>query len=162
MSEMSPPMPPPAALAYVVGIDSGMESCMMCCLTMEKRQVIKPSQFGNDAVGFEWLFAHLEPLKVASHQILVGLEATSRDARKSLSCAQIARVSCLPLASRADPCLRATTRAAREDRSAGCKDHCTGSSQRRCALWVCSQRTSGNLSRSDTIASAADGRGCPL
>ena len=25
-------------LAYVVGIDIGMESCMMCCLTMDKRK----------------------------------------------------------------------------------------------------------------------------
>lgn len=87
MSDTFSPTPTPAALAYVVGIDIGMESYMMCCLTMEKRQVIKPSQFSNDAQGFEWLFAHLESLKVAPDQILVGLEATSRDARKSLSCA---------------------------------------------------------------------------
>ena len=78
MSEMFSPMPPPAALAYAVGSDIGLESCMMCCLTMEKRQVIKPSQFSNDAPGFEWLFAHLESLTVVPHQILVGLEATSR------------------------------------------------------------------------------------
>ncbi len=78
MSQTSSPMPPPAALAYVVGIDIGMESCMMCCLTMEKRQVIKPNQFSNDAPGFEWLFAHLELLQVAPQQILIGLEATSR------------------------------------------------------------------------------------
>jgi transposase len=71
-------MPPSATLAYVVGIDIGIESCMMCCLTMEKRQVIKPSQFSNDAVGFEWLFACLEQLKSAPQQILIGLEATSR------------------------------------------------------------------------------------
>ncbi len=78
MSEMFSPMPSPAALAYVVGIDIGAESCFMCCLTVEKRQVIKPSQFGNDALGFEWLFTRLEQLKSAPHQILVGLEATSR------------------------------------------------------------------------------------
>jgi hypothetical protein len=63
MSETFSPMSPPGALAYVVGIDIGMESCLMCCLTMEKRQVIKPSQFNNDAQGFEWLFKHLEQLK---------------------------------------------------------------------------------------------------
>src|SRR6266487_880395 len=78
MSETSSPMPTPAALAYAVGIDIGMESCMMCCLTMEKRQVIKPSQFSNDAAGFEWLFAHLGPLQAAPQQIIIGLEATSR------------------------------------------------------------------------------------
>jgi transposase len=78
MSEPSSAMPTPAALAYAVGIDIGMESCMMCCLTMEKRQVIKPSQFSNDAAGFEWLFAHLGPLQAAPQQIIIGLEATSR------------------------------------------------------------------------------------
>lgn len=78
MSETSSPIPPPAALAYVVGIDIGMESCLMCCLTVEKRQVIKPSQFSNDAVGFVWLFAQLEWLKSSPQQILIGLEATSR------------------------------------------------------------------------------------
>src|SRR5260370_41558359 len=78
MSETYSPTPPPAVLAYVVGIDIGMESCMMCCLTMEKRQVIKPSQFSNEAAGFEWLFAHLEALKSTPDQILIGLEATSR------------------------------------------------------------------------------------
>lgn len=51
---------------------------MMCCLTMEKRQVIKPSQFSNTVQGFEWLFAHLERLGSAPGQILIGLEATSR------------------------------------------------------------------------------------
>jgi transposase len=45
---------------------------------MEKRQIIKPSQFSNDAQGFDWLCGHLKPLRVAPNQILVGLEATSR------------------------------------------------------------------------------------
>ncbi len=76
--ETSSPIPPRAELAYVVGIDIGMESCLMCCLTMEKRQVIKPSKFSNDAAGFEWLLEHLERLKTAADQILIGLEATSR------------------------------------------------------------------------------------
>ncbi len=78
MSETVSPMPPTARLAYVVGIDIGMESCMMCCLTLEKRQMIKPSQFSNDAAGFEWLFTQLDLLKTSPAQILIGLEATSR------------------------------------------------------------------------------------
>src|SRR3989440_9323004 len=72
------PMPAPAPLAYVVGIDIGMESCMMCGLTMEKRQVIKPSPFTNKAEGFSSLFERLERLGTSPDQILVGLEATSR------------------------------------------------------------------------------------
>jgi transposase len=71
-------MPASAPLAYVVGIDIGMESCMMCCLTMEKRQVIKPSPFANAAGGLKSLFERLERLGASPDQILVGLEATSR------------------------------------------------------------------------------------
>ena len=78
MSRSSFPMPAPAPLAYVVGIDIGMESCMMCGLTMEKRQVIKPSPFANKAEGFTSLFERLERLGASPDQILVGLEATSR------------------------------------------------------------------------------------
>src|SRR5438094_2847840 len=78
MSQSSFPMPAPAPLAYVVGIDIGMQSCMMCCLTMEKRQVIKPSPFANKAEGFSSLFERLERLGTPADQILVGLEATSR------------------------------------------------------------------------------------
>ena len=78
MSESSVPMPAPTPLAYVVGIDIGMESCMMCCLTMQKRQVIKPSPFANAAGGLKSLFERLERLGASPDQILVGLEATSR------------------------------------------------------------------------------------
>jgi len=78
MSQSSFPMPGPAPLAYVVGIDIGSQSCMMCCLTMEKRQVIKPSSFANKAEGFSSLFERLERLGTPADQILVGLEATSR------------------------------------------------------------------------------------
>src|ERR1700730_6406511 len=78
MSATSAPKPAPTALAHVVGIDIGMESCWMCCLTLEKRQVIKPSQFSNDAQGFGWLFDRLDHLGSSPQQILVGLEATSR------------------------------------------------------------------------------------
>jgi transposase len=78
MSESSVPMPASAPLVYVVGIDIGMESCMMCCLTIEKRQVIKPSPFANAAGGLKSLFERLERLGASPDQILVGLEATSR------------------------------------------------------------------------------------
>src|SRR5713226_320750 len=78
MSESSVPLLAPAALVYVVGIDIGMESCMMCSLTMQKRQMIKPSPFANTAEGFKNLFERLGRLETPPDQILVGLEATSR------------------------------------------------------------------------------------
>jgi transposase len=78
MSQSSIPLPAPAPLAYVVGIDSGMESCTMCCLTMEKRQASKPSPFANTAGGLQSLFERLERVETPADQILVGLEASSR------------------------------------------------------------------------------------
>ena len=101
--ETSSPIPSRAELAYVVGIDIGMESCMMCCLTMDKRQVIKPSKFSNEADGFEWLFEHLDRLKTSADQILIGLEATSRDARKPVSRPLETRLSAVLIASGTDP-----------------------------------------------------------
>src|SRR5258707_5997467 len=74
----SSPMPDAVVTTHVVGIDIGMESCTMSCLTMETRQLIKPTPFANTVQGFDWLFARLEGLGVAPKQILVGLEATSR------------------------------------------------------------------------------------
>jgi transposase len=71
-------MPEPVVTTHVVGIDIGMESCTMSCLTMDKRQVIKSTPFANTVQGFGWLFERLEGLGVAPKQMLVGLEATSR------------------------------------------------------------------------------------
>ena len=71
-------MPDAVVTTYVVGIDIGSQACTMSCLTMDKRQVIKPTPFANTAQGLDWLFERLEGLGVAPKQILVGLEATSR------------------------------------------------------------------------------------
>jgi transposase len=79
MTPQSSSTPPAmAVLAYAVGIDIGMESCMMCCLTMDKRPVIKPSSFDNTAQGCSWLLTRLEQLGCQPQEILIGLEATSR------------------------------------------------------------------------------------
>jgi transposase len=71
-------MPEPVVTTHVVGIDIGMESCTMACLTMNKRQVIKSTPFANTRAGFDWLFERLEGLGVTPQELLVGLEATSR------------------------------------------------------------------------------------
>jgi transposase len=78
MSGPSSPMPDAVETTHVVGIDIGMESCTMSCLTMDKRQAIKSTPFANSVQGFSWLFERLAGLGVAPKQILVGLEATSR------------------------------------------------------------------------------------
>src|SRR5260221_3131247 len=78
MSGSSSPMPDSIVTTHVVGIDIGMESCTLSCLTMDKRQVIKATPFVNAVQGFDWLFERIEGLGVAPQQILVGLEATPR------------------------------------------------------------------------------------
>src|SRR5258707_11727842 len=78
MSESSSPMREQVVTSHVVGIDIGMESCTMSCLTMDKRQVIKATPFANTLEGFDWLFERLKGLGVAPKEMLVGLEATSR------------------------------------------------------------------------------------
>jgi hypothetical protein len=77
----------------------------MACLTMDKQQAIKSTLFANSVQGFAWLFERLAGLGVAPKQILVGLEATSRDARESVAglaaavatrCACYIRLRCMP------------------------------------------------------------------
>src|SRR5579859_163063 len=78
MSGSSAPLPDAVETTHVVGIDIGSQMCTMSCLTMDKRQVSKPTPFANTVQGLDWLFERLEGLGVTPKQILVGLEATSR------------------------------------------------------------------------------------
>ncbi|HKF35847.1 MAG TPA: hypothetical protein VKB35_03010 [Ktedonobacteraceae bacterium] len=49
-------MPEQVVTTHVVGIDIGMESCTMSCLTMDKRPVIKSTPFAKTLQGFDWFF----------------------------------------------------------------------------------------------------------
>src|SRR5260370_32897083 len=73
MSGSSSPMPEQVVMTHVVGIDIGMESCTMSCLTLDKRQVIKSTPFANTLQGCDWLFERLEGLGVAAKEMVVGL-----------------------------------------------------------------------------------------
>src|SRR5258708_88166 len=79
MSGSSSPMPEQVVTTHVVGIDIGMELRTMACLTMDKRQVIKSTPFANTLQGLDWPFERLEGFGGAPQELLVGLEATSRD-----------------------------------------------------------------------------------
>ncbi|SRR5713226_1137136 len=120
MSGFSSPMPEQVVTTHVVGIDIGMESCTMACLTMDKRQVIKATPFANTLQGFDWLFERLEGLGVARTQILVGLEATSRYGENLLQALRQQRLPGLPVTSGSDACLCPTTGVACENGSVGC------------------------------------------
>ena len=67
-----------SSFAYVVGVDIGSQTCRVCALTPDKRQVVKPTEFANATAGFALLCGRLEQLGVPAEQILIGMEATSR------------------------------------------------------------------------------------
>src|SRR5689334_12077677 len=66
---------------------------------------------------------------------------------ESLSCLAQSRLSTLFVASRSSPCLLPATRITCKNGSFGLWHHCTGLAQWGSALWLCSQRTSHQLSR---------------
>ena len=80
MNQAERPSSPVDASSFqvVVGIDIGSQTCSMCTLTPDKRQVIKPTEFANALAGFGVLQEKLEQLGVPPEQVLIGLEATSR------------------------------------------------------------------------------------
>src|SRR5260370_41454567 len=80
MSQSNMPSSPvdASSFRYVVGVHIGSQTCSMCALTPDKRQVLKPSEFANATAGFALLCGKLEQLGVPAAQILIGMEATSR------------------------------------------------------------------------------------
>jgi hypothetical protein len=134
MSGSSSPMPEQVVTTHVVGIDIGMESCTMSCLTMDKRQVIKATPFANTLEGFDWLFERLKGLGVTPKELLVGLEATSRDAGESVAGPAQAWLPGLPVTSGPDACRSFATRVTSENGSARRHDDRASAAQRRSAL----------------------------
>ncbi len=67
-----------SSFSYVVGVDIGSQTCSMCTLRPDKRQVIKPTGFSNAPAGFGLVQEKLAQLGVPPEQILIGMEATSR------------------------------------------------------------------------------------
>ncbi len=80
MNQADRPSSPVDASSFqiVVGIDIGSQTCRMCTLTPDKRQVIKPMEFANAPAGFGVLQEKLAQFGVPAEQVLIGLEATSR------------------------------------------------------------------------------------
>jgi hypothetical protein len=97
MDQATSPSSPvhPSSFTYVVGIDIGSQTCSFCVLKPDKSQVIKPTDFANAPTGFALLLDKFESLAVSPEQILIGLEATSRDARESLPLSGKPRLSAL-------------------------------------------------------------------
>jgi hypothetical protein len=85
----------PSSCTYVVGIDIGSQTCSFCVLKPDTSQVIKPTDFANAPAGCTLLLEKLERVEVPPEQILIGLEATSRDARESLPLSGKSRLAAL-------------------------------------------------------------------
>ncbi len=92
-----------SSFSYVVGVDIGSQTCSMCALKPNKSQVIKPTEFPNAPAGFGILQEKLAQLGVPPEQILIGLEATSRDAGELVPLFSKPWLSVVPPASSTNP-----------------------------------------------------------
>ncbi len=89
-------------IKYVCGIDIGSQACAGCICRPDKSVVVKPMTFANTRQGWQVLGEKLSPLDARPSQILIGMEATSRDAGGFVSRVRAARVCALPAASQAN------------------------------------------------------------
>jgi transposase len=70
--------PEGSEIKYVCGIDIGSQSCSGCITRPNKSVVVKPTSFANDREGWTLWENKLSELDAAPHQIVIGMEATSR------------------------------------------------------------------------------------
>ena len=79
------PSPEERPIKYVCGIDLGSQSCAGCVTRPDKSVVVKPMTFANAREGWQVWEEKLRQLDASPSQILIGMEATSRDAGESVS-----------------------------------------------------------------------------
>src|SRR5215469_10028492 len=91
-----------ATIKYVCGIDIGSQSCAGCICRADKSVVLKSITFANARDGWQIWEEKLKRLDAPPSQILIGMEATSPDARESLSRVGAAWLCAASVASRAN------------------------------------------------------------
>ncbi len=64
--------------SFVVSLDIGSQKITGAILRPDRSLVLKPAEFDNQIIGYEWLEKHLNKLEVPKEQILIGMEATGR------------------------------------------------------------------------------------
>jgi hypothetical protein len=111
----STPSEEEVTIKYVCGIDIGSQSCAGCVCRPDKSVVSKAITFANAREGWHIWEEKLNQLDAAPGQILIGMEATSRDAGESLSRVGAVRLCAASLPSRTNPSFSSTTRVASED-----------------------------------------------
>jgi transposase len=63
---------------FVVSLDIGSQKITGAILRPDRSLVLKPAEFDNQIIGYEWLEKQLNKLEVPVEQILIGMEATGR------------------------------------------------------------------------------------
>src|SRR6266849_1041513 len=144
-------------IKYVCGIDLGSQSCAGCITRPDKSVVVKPLTFTNTKEGWQVWEKKLSQLDALPSQILIGMEATSRDAGKSVSRVRAARLCGAFVACEANASIPRAARAPRQDRSARRDDHREGVVEWRSTRRLCPKRTSNRLSSISPPAHAALG-----
>ena len=66
------------SLRLVVSLDIGCQKITGAILRPDRSLVLKPAEFDNQIIGYEWLEKQLNKLEVPPEQILIGMEATGR------------------------------------------------------------------------------------
>src|SRR5438876_55400 len=156
-------MPPPApssegaVIKYVCGIDIGSQCCVGCICRPDKSVVIKSITFANAREGWQIWEEKLKQLDAPAGEILIGMEATSRDAGKSLAGVGAARVRAASLPSRTNPSFSSTARVTSQDGPTRCHDHCPSIVEWGGTNGLCAGRASGDLSRTGALAYATLG-----
>jgi hypothetical protein len=74
-----------ATIKYVCGVDIGSQSCVGCICRPDKSVVVKPITFANAREGWQIWEEKLSRLDALPNQVLIGMEATSRDAGEFVS-----------------------------------------------------------------------------
>ena len=106
-----------APIKYVCGIDIGSQACAGCICRPDKGVVVKPITTALAKEGWRVVLEKLTQLDAAPGQILIGMEATSRDAGESLAGTGTAWVSTVLIASRANASVSSATRLTRKART---------------------------------------------
>src|SRR5258708_18558708 len=101
--------PEEMSIKYVCGIDIGSQSCAGCILRLDKSVVVKPVSFANAREGWQLWEEKLSRLDAMPSQILIGMEATSRNAGEFVPGVGTPGLCAAPVALRTNPSVSSAT-----------------------------------------------------
>ena len=113
-----------APIKYVCGIDIGSQACAGCICRPDKSLVRKPIATALGKEGWDVLLDKLSHLDARHEEILIGMQATARGSRELVPRVGAARLSALLVPSGTNASVSPASRAASQDGSPRCDDHC--------------------------------------